>query len=400
MNAIYVNEKSQPSLDKVLSPLSETEFFETYWERSPVHIGRDDESHFAALLSVADIELLLSTQSQSFPSVQLTHSARPVSTSEYTDESRNIVAKQLVSRHHQGATLVISQAHEKFSRLGSFKADIQSALQLRCQTNVYLSPPDEQGFNPHYDSHDVFILQVAGSKTFNIYGGGVELPYSHESFQRDLHPCGVLQESIVLQPGDTLYIPRGVMHDAVAHDISSLHITLGIYPITLHDVMLEMVQRLGESDTRLRQSIPRSFVSGGNGDAGRAHSEAGMVCRSPELTEKALHQAVSTLLDDVAMETAQNVVGALAPTDGAQSVDAHSAVRLRTHKILGTESGLDGIRYRLRGQVIVFDRGVGEALQQLVKGDWLRVDQLSIASSQERLAVCRELINAGLLDVR
>lgn len=44
------------------------------------------------------------------------------------------------------------------------------------------------------------------------------LPYSHVRCDRDVHSASSLQESVTLQPGDTLYVARGVMHDAVAND--------------------------------------------------------------------------------------------------------------------------------------------------------------------------------------
>ena len=79
-------------------------------------------------------------------------------------------------------------------------------------------------FNAHYDSHDVFILQVAGSKTFNFYGGGTAQPYAHDDFEAARHPCGESQQSLLIEAGDTMSISRGVMHDAVAGASSSLHI--------------------------------------------------------------------------------------------------------------------------------------------------------------------------------
>ena len=32
------------------------------------------------------------------------------------------------------------------------------------QINAYITPPENQGFAAHYDTHDVFVLQVSGSK--------------------------------------------------------------------------------------------------------------------------------------------------------------------------------------------------------------------------------------------
>ena len=387
------------SLAGVLGPLSETDFFEQYWERMPVHLSRDKESHFAPLLTVDDIELFLSTQNPVFPSVQLTHSAKPANPSEYTDESSHIIAKKLFERHHEGATIVISQAHDSFTKLANFKAEIQSELLLRCQTNVYLSPPSEQGFNPHYDSHDVFILQVAGSKTFNIYGGGVELPFSHEPFDAAFHECGALQESIVLQAGDTLYIPRGVMHDAVSSDSSSLHITLGVYPITVYDAMLEMLQRQGELDARYRQSVPRSNLRGSD-QLPLENSEISKVMLNPGFSPELLRQSVSNLLDNVAIAAAPDLSGALSKPAQVNSISDNSEVQLRSNTIISVEYLESAVRCRTRGQILEFNNEMKEAVVQLLEGLWLRVDQLRLSDKHARLAICNELVKAGLLNVR
>ena len=32
-----------------------------------------------------------------------------------------------------------------------------------------MTPPQNQGFSAHYDTHDVFVLQVAGSKRWVVH---------------------------------------------------------------------------------------------------------------------------------------------------------------------------------------------------------------------------------------
>ena len=35
--------------------------------------------------------------------------------------------------------------------------------EFELQVNAYLTPPDSRGFNKHFDTHDVFVLQILGS---------------------------------------------------------------------------------------------------------------------------------------------------------------------------------------------------------------------------------------------
>lgn len=85
-----------------------------------------------------------------------------------------------------------------------------------------------QGFAPHFDDVDVYVLQVEGRKRWRVYAPlpGHALPrYSSRDFvDAEVGPC-VLEA--VLQPGDLLYLPRGTIHQAASlPEAPSLHLTL------------------------------------------------------------------------------------------------------------------------------------------------------------------------------
>ena len=57
--------------ENILHPLTLEQFYSQHWEQSPLHIERSNHEYFSELLSVADIEALLSAGNQFFPDVQL-----------------------------------------------------------------------------------------------------------------------------------------------------------------------------------------------------------------------------------------------------------------------------------------------------------------------------------------
>ncbi|NND93046.1 MAG: hypothetical protein HKN42_19475 [Granulosicoccus sp.] len=388
-------------LSLILAPISATDFFRQYWEQTPIHIGRNDPRHFSHVLQLAQIESLLSTQELRYPAVQLIRRQAPVALSSYADGADTIIPLRLAEQYRDGATIVISQAQRLITSLADFRRRVQCALQLRCQTNLYLSPAESQGFDAHYDSHDVFILQVQGSKTFNFYAGGVVLPYDHESFDPERHKAGELTESITVQAGDTLYIPRGIMHDAVARDEASLHITLGVYALTLRDTLLEMADRLTHRDPRYRCSLwnPPAWLDADGPVASAAATPRSMdvLLSSPSFRLEDQLEAVCSLLDDIALDSAQQCAGSLAGEMPAFCT--RSVISLKEADQCTAQRQGSTVRYRLPGQVLEFPDPLGNALDQLLQRQRMVVGDWDGLSEDQQLALCDRLWRANLIEL-
>ena len=66
---------------------------------------------------------------------------------------------------------------------------------------------------PHYDDVEVFVLQLEGSKSWKLYHPVQNLPREHSGdFDRD--ELDEPFQELNLQPGDLMYLPRGVIHEA------------------------------------------------------------------------------------------------------------------------------------------------------------------------------------------
>src|SRR5207244_4951821 len=107
--------------------------------------------------------------------------------------------------------------------LASFCRNLEKEFTFPFQTNVYLTPAHAQGAAYHYDTHDVFVLQVVNSKRWRIYGTPVESPLASQEFDSALHRQGELTLQFELEPGDVAYIPRGILHEAQSGEDVSLH---------------------------------------------------------------------------------------------------------------------------------------------------------------------------------
>src|SRR5262249_7031609 len=136
-----------------------------------------------------------------------------------------------------GATLVLQALHRTWPPLVEFGSTLAGELGHPVQVNAYITPPQSQGFAPHYDVHDVFVLQVAGRRRGTFHPPVVEAPLESQPWEqfRDEVAVQAQQDPLidtVLEPGDALYLPRGTIHAALAQGETSIHLTVGVHPLT------------------------------------------------------------------------------------------------------------------------------------------------------------------------
>jgi hypothetical protein len=74
----------------------------------------------------------------------------------------------------------------------------------------------------------VLSLQVAGEKRWLVYDPVLVLPLKNQRYRTALGAPGEPVLDITLRAGDTLYLPRGWLHQALTSDSDSLHITIGV----------------------------------------------------------------------------------------------------------------------------------------------------------------------------
>ena len=80
--------------------------------------------------------------------------------------------------------------------------------------NVYLTPPGTQGFAPHWDDVDVFMMQLEGKKHWRLYEPDQKLPrYSSKNLNQEDLKEPILE--VDMEPGDLIYMPRGTIHQVL-----------------------------------------------------------------------------------------------------------------------------------------------------------------------------------------
>lgn len=248
------------SLDTLIDPVSKEDFFNAYFESQRLLVRRNRPDYFGELLSLDDVDRLLTTVRSTREEVTVVNAAERIKASDYAYGDDRIKVDQLFRLHEAGGTIILNHLHRRHPPLASLCAALELEFSAPFQTNVYLTPARAQGFHPHFDTHDVLVLQLAGSKRWQLYGTPIELALkAHGEHARQDNP-GPVSEEFELRAGDTLYLPRGLVHEAISTDETSLHVTTGILSWTWFDFLLEAVEKLASSDRHVRAALPPAFA--------------------------------------------------------------------------------------------------------------------------------------------
>ena len=246
----------------LIDPLPTSEFERDYFEQRLFLIRREASRYFAELLSVTDLDTVLGTHSARYPDISLVRGDGDVSPGEYTDDVGRIQPLDVARHFDDGATVIFRQLQTRVPTLARLCVALGRRFSSRVQTNVYLTPPDAQGFSPHWDTHDVFVLQISGTKHWSIYDTKVKLPLRGQRFEPGIPP-GDVRDEFDLGPGSAVYLPRGLMHAARSTGQASLHITLGLTAFTWAEFLVESVTAAALEEESLRRNLPREFAREG-----------------------------------------------------------------------------------------------------------------------------------------
>jgi hypothetical protein len=232
------------ALARTLDPVPGEEFLADRWERKPLVVPRAEEGRFDDLLSVADVERLLTSGGLRFPGFRLAKAGAKLEVSSYTKDlswrpspfTGTADVERVLAEFEQGATIVFQGLHLNWPPLAEFCRSLEAELGHPVQANAYFTPRSAQGLPVHHDTHDVFSLQVTGEKRWLVYEPAWELPLKHQRYKAEtMGEPGDPVLDVTLRAGDTLYLPRGWLHEAKTSETDSLHITVGVNVYTWTD---------------------------------------------------------------------------------------------------------------------------------------------------------------------
>ena len=384
-------------------------FAADHWGRAPLlspaaALPRD----FTDLLDAAAVDELVSERGLRTPFLRMAKDGTVLPAAKFTrgGGAGATVADQaaddkVLSAMADGSTLVLQGLHRSWPPLVDFGSRLADELGHPVQINAYITPPQNQGFSPHYDVHDVFVLQVAGRKRWTIHEPVVDGPLANQPWdaRRGEVEARAAQDPIldtVLEPGDAVYLPRGTIHAAEALGELSIHLTVGVHPFTRYDLVKRLLEAV-QDDPALRASLPMGVDLADPTVLAPALEETVDALRRA-LTDVPVTRVADELGTNLMRRTRPEALGPLAQLELADRLTPDTPVRLRgALRYRLTDSGSDRLRIVLLDRTVELPAGTADAVKVALTGAPFTPAELPGLGPDEQLTLTRRLVREGLL---
>lgn len=387
------------SLEWLIHPVSQEVFFRDYFEKQPLVIQRRQPKYFESLLSLDEVDRVLTTLDRRYPDVILKNAKAEVSDEDYTVHGDALDVAKVYQLFGEGATILLAYLDTVVPALTRFARNLESEFSCPFQTNIYLTPALAQGAKPHYDTHDVFVLQVVNSKQWTMYGTPVELPLAGQDFDAAVHARGDPTLEFKLEAGDVAYIPRGLVHDARSGDEISLHITVGILRYTWTDLLLELVSDAGLSDPAFRRALPPGFARQKFDRVQARNILQGLLQKLSARAE--LDPVLDRFVDEFIASCPPLLRGQMAQMAALDRLTLESEVGARPGVLSYVRANAESISIDCYGRQITFPSHATEAVRFALGHPRFAVRELpGDLDDQSKLTLVRRLIREGLVIAR
>uniref|UniRef100_A0A9J8AHF8 Bifunctional lysine-specific demethylase and histidyl-hydroxylase n=1 Tax=Cyprinus carpio carpio TaxID=630221 RepID=A0A9J8AHF8_CYPCA len=251
----------------LLHPVQDKSFFRDNWEKKPILIQRQNPDYYKGLFSTAEFDHILRNDDVQY-GVNLDVTSYTNGKRETHNPPGRALPYTVWDFYESGCSLRMLNPQAFSSTVWQVLSILQEKFGSMAGANVYLTPAGTQGFAPHYDDIEAFILQLEGKKHWRVYNPRSKdevLPLvSSPNFSQD--EIGQPIMDVVLEAGDLLYFPRGFIHQGdCLPDAHSMHITVSSFQRnSWGDLLLKLMpaalEIAMEEDIEFRKGLPLDYL--------------------------------------------------------------------------------------------------------------------------------------------
>ncbi|XP_053192943.1 ribosomal oxygenase 1 [Scomber japonicus] len=261
-------ERASQLFQWIISPIPAKAFFRDTWEKKPILVQRKNPDYYKGLFSTAEFDRILRQEDVQY-GVNLDVTSYTNGKRETHNPPGRALPFTVWDFYESGCSLRLLNPQAFSSTVWNVLSTLQEQFGSMAGANVYLTPPGTQGFAPHYDDIEAFVVQLEGKKHWRVYNPRTEdevLPVlSSPNFDQAEIGKPILE--VVLEAGDLLYFPRGFIHQGdCLPDVHSLHITISSFQKNswgdlLHKVVPAALEIAMEEDVEFRQGLPLDYLT-------------------------------------------------------------------------------------------------------------------------------------------
>ncbi|HKB19951.1 MAG TPA: cupin domain-containing protein [Gaiellaceae bacterium] len=385
------------ALDRCVSPIEAERFFGEYWERKPLLVPRNEEGRFLDLLSIAEVEQRVTAGGLRHPAFRVVKEDAKIVLADYAEDipwtptsfSGSAQVERVTAQFERGATVVLQALQLQHPPLAEFCRELERELGHPVQANAYYTPASAQGFKVHHDTHDVLCLQIEGEKRWLVYPPVLELPLKSQKYSSELGEPGEPALDVTMRAGDTLYLPRGWLHQAMTSNTASLHLTIGINVATWRDAIRAAVDEAARKDVVFRKGV------GADGAAPDGLFEALAATLTPEAVVRRRWQSFVESRRSIRRDAFDQL-------RALDDLDSETELERRRTVIADLDVDHSEARLSFEGRTLRLPARVAPELEYV-----LRVEEPFTAAElpgrlddESRLVLVRRLVREGLLRIR
>jgi ribosomal protein L16 Arg81 hydroxylase len=380
----------QPALTRILGDFDETTFFREHWGKRPLLLQKPAQDRFGGLFGLAELEEYLFVARPPAGAVQLVRQGQwpPLHMVKGLFDPESYDLQALYNGLVNGYTIVLNAIHTRWPAARRLVTDLEDRLAAVVQTNVYVTGPNAQGFAAHQDDHDVFVMQTHGAKNWRIY----ERPA----------PGGQLTDTLLydveLRQGDMLYMPIGFPHAASTSGEYSIHVTVGVFPLTWHELAKQTLNRLAQQDPAWAD--PVALPGAGGAEAPTvAELETRLrtgLAKLDQLTP--VLESYRLGLNASARRKNPPPEGYLESIASIEDLDVSSELERRPGVGCSVAVDAESARLYFMGETMRTPPRAGKALQYIAAHERFRIADIDpTLTDDSKLVLARRLIREGLL---
>jgi ribosomal protein L16 Arg81 hydroxylase len=232
---------------QLIYPLDLPTFLEDYWAKRVLYIPRSQQNYYSDVFSLKNLDTLMQYHRLRYPIINLaTNQGLSMDHLEgmntYSPDDYGVPNLFCLYRTYaQGNTLILHRLNQYWQAIATLCRSLESFFTHPVGANLFVTRKQSDVYSPHFDTDEIFVLQLEGGKLWHIYNStplDVPDPDYDLLVNKTLPPP---EQEIYLEAGDMLYLPAGCIHGVKTVGESSVHLAIGIQTFTWADLLKNAV---------------------------------------------------------------------------------------------------------------------------------------------------------------